>query len=76
MDKLMKILHSIKPNVDFSKQQNLLESGVLTSFDIIRLVAQINSAFDIEITPLHTLPENFNSVEAIYRLIQRLQEDD
>ena len=76
MDKLMKILHSIKPNVDFSKQQNLLESGILTSFDIIRLVAQINNEFDIEITPIHTLPENFNSVEAIYRLIQRLQEDD
>ena len=76
MEKLLKILSSIKPNVDFKTEQNLIESGILTSFDIIRLVAELNSEFDIEITPLYILPENFKSAETILKLVEKLQEED
>ena len=76
MDKLLEILHKIKPNVDFSTATNLIENGILTSFDIIRLVVELNNEFDIEITPLHTIPENFQTVQAIYDLIVKLQEED
>ena len=76
MEKLLEILKSIKPDVDFTKEENLIEDRVLTSFDIIRLVAKINSEFDVEITPLHILPENFKSAKAIMSLIERIEEDD
>lgn len=76
MEKLLKILNSIKPNVDFKTEQNLIESGILTSFDIIRLVAELNNEFDIEITPLYILPENFKSAETILKLVEKLQEED
>lgn len=76
MEKLLEILNSIKPNVDFKTEQNLIESGILTSFDIIRLVAELNSEFDIEITPLYILPENFKSAETILKLVEKLQEED
>ena len=76
MDKLIEILKNIKPNVDFTKESNLIESGILTSFDIIRLVMDINEEFDIEITPMHITPENFKSAQTIYSLIQKIEDED
>lgn len=72
MEKLLKILSEIRPDVDF-KETRLIDSGILDSFDIIVLVGELNDAFDIEIGVEHFLPENFNSVEAIMDLINRLK---
>ena len=41
----------------------------------MNLTVELNDEFDIEITPLDILPENFQSIEAMYALITRLQED-
>lgn len=76
MERLLKILSNIKPNIDFTKETNLVERRILTSFDILRLVAEINNEFDIEITPMHILPENFNSAQSIYALIQKLEDEE
>lgn len=76
MDKLLEILSQIKPGVDFTKETNLIEKRILTSFDILKLVVEINNEFDIEITPIHILPENFNSAESIYKLIQKIEDED
>lgn len=74
MDKLLKILQDIKPNVDFTTATDLI--GVLTSLDIVRLVMEINDEFDVEITPLQLVPENFRSTETIMALINKLQNED
>ena len=42
----------------------------------MNLTVELNDEFDIEITPLDILPENFQSIETIYQLITRLQEDN
>ena len=76
MDKLIKILNEIKPGVDFTKEDNLIEKRILTSFDIIRLVMEINGEIDIEITPLHIIPENFKNAETIYALIQKIEDEE
>lgn len=74
MDKLLKILQDVKPNVDFTTATDLI--GVLTSLDIVRLVMEINDEFDVEITPLQLVPENFRSAETIMALINKLQDED
>ena len=76
MEQLLKILNGLKPGVDFTKETNLIDKRILTSFDILKLVVEINNEFDIEITPMHILPENFYSAETIYKLIQKLQDED
>ena len=76
MEKLLEILNQIKPGVDFSKETDLIEKRILTSFDILKLVVEINNEFDIEITPMHVLPENFNSVESIYNLIKKIEDEE
>ena len=75
MNELMEILEELRPDVDFAEEMGLVSNGILDSFDIVSLVAQLNDAFDIEIGPVDLVPENFNSAEAIWALVERLQED-
>ena len=74
MEELIKILEQVKPDVDFASETALIDDGILESFDIIAIVNEINDAFDVEITVAHLKPENFNSAEAIWNLIQELQD--
>ena len=76
MERLLQILNQLKPGIDFTKETNLIDRRILTSFDILKLVVEINNEFDIEITPMHILPENFYSAETIYKLIQKIEDED
>lgn len=76
MNELLDILKDLKPGVDFENEKNLIDDRVLDSLDVMNLTVELNDEFDIEITPLDILPENFQSIEIIYQLITRLQEDN
>lgn len=75
MEKLLKILRELHPDVDFSTESGLIENGVLDSLDIVTLVTQINETFDVSIPADEIVPENFDSAKSIYALIERLDED-
>ena len=72
MDKLMRILSELSYDIDFETEDALIDGGLLDSFDIVTLVAEIDDAFGIEIPAEALIPENFNSAKAIFALIQRL----
>ena len=72
MDKLMQLLSELRDDIDFETEDALIDGGVLDSFDIVTLVAEIDDAFGIEIPAEALVPENFNSARAIFDLIQRL----
>ena len=73
MDELMEILEELRPDVDFAEEKSLIDGHVLESFDIVSLVGELNDAFDIEINPAELIPENFNSVDGMLELIERLK---
>ena len=73
MDKLMRILSELSSDIDFETEDALIDGGLLDSFDIVTLVAEIDDAFGIEIPAEALIPENFNSARAIFALIQQLQ---
>ncbi|MGN0457061.1 MAG: acyl carrier protein [Acutalibacteraceae bacterium] len=75
MEELMEILGELRPDVDFENETALITDGVLDSFDIVALVAELNEAFDIEIKPNNLVPDNFNSVKAMMALIEQLQDE-
>ena len=75
MEQLLKILKNMHPDVDFSVEDDLIGNGVLDSLDIVTLITEINSEFDVSIPAEEILPENFNSAEALYALICRLDKD-
>ena len=72
----MEILNELHPDVDFTKERSLVDSRILDSFDIVTLVAEIGDTFDVQISAVDMVPENFNSVEAIWELIETKLEDE
>jgi len=75
MEQLLEILSDLHPEIDFEEYTTLIDDGVLDSFDIVSLISEINEAFDVVISAEHIVPENFNSAEALYALIERLEEE-
>ncbi len=75
MEQLLEILQELRPDVDFEKETNLVTGGLLDSFAIVNLVMELNNAFDIEITASDLIFDNFDSVGAIWALVERLQEE-
>ena len=75
MEKMMQILESVRSDVDFANEKKLIDDAILDSFDIITIVSEFNAAFDIEIDVEDLEPENFNTVEAMWELITKLQEE-
>ena len=75
MCKLFEILVELHPEVDFAGHSRLIDDGVIDSFDIITLVAEINDRLDIVIGPEDLVPENFNSYSQLLALVNRLQRD-
>ena len=72
---LMEILEETRPEIDFETETALIDDQLLDSFDIISIVSEINDAFDISINVNDLLPENFNSVDAILELIERMEDE-
>jgi D-alanine--poly(phosphoribitol) ligase subunit 2 len=74
MEELLKVLTEIRPDVDFANNTKLIDDGILDSFDIISLVGELASHYDIEVGVEDLQPENFNSAAAIFKLVERLQD--
>ena len=71
-EKIKEILMDICPEVDFEKETKLISDGILASFDIVSMVAELGDEFDITIGPKDLIAENFNSLDAITALVKRL----
>lgn len=75
MEKLIEILEEIEDGVDYENCTTLIDEGILDSLAIISLVAEIEEEFDVQIPTVEIVPVNFNSAQAIWNLIERLQEE-
>ncbi len=73
MEELLEILKSIRPDVDFENETELIDEGILDSFDVVSIISEIDDKFDVQIRINELDPENFNSAEAIWNLIQHLK---
>ena len=75
MEKLINILNEIKAGVDWENEADLIDNHILDSLKIVQLVGTLNDEFDIEITPIDMVPENFKTVSAIYEMVKRLEDE-
>lgn len=73
MEELLEILKGMKPDVDFETETGLIDNSILDSFDIVELIHELSEKFDVEISPAEIIPENFNSAESLWKMIQSLQ---
>jgi acyl carrier protein len=72
IDKLLSILSDLHPDVDFAANAALIDGGVLDSFDIVTIIADIDEAYGVSVPAEEITPPNFNSAQALFALILRL----
>ena len=75
MERLIEILEGLEEGIDYRNCKTLIDDHYLDSLAIISLVAELEDQFDIVIPTVEIIPENFNSAEAMWELITRLQEE-
>lgn len=75
MEEFLKLLKKIKPNVDFTKEQALVDDGLLESLDIISIISEVAEVYGVLIPSDEIIPDNFNSAEAMYELIEDFKEN-
>ena len=69
----MEILKGIRPDVDFDNETALIDDGILDSFDVVSIISELDNEFDVQVRITELDPENFNSVESIWNLVQELK---
>lgn len=72
----MQVLQDIRPDVDFENETALIDDGILDSFDVVSIISELDDTFGVQIRITELDPENFNSAESIWELVQKLQENE
>ena len=75
MNELLEILQDLHPEVDYETFDILIDEKILDSFDIVTIISEISENFDVVIPAEEIVPENFNSAQALYDLIERLGDE-
>ena len=75
MEALLKILTNLHPEVDFETSTDLVDGKIIDSFDIVSIISEINDEYDVVIPAEEIVPDNFNSAQALYELIVRLENE-
>lgn len=73
MEQLLEILREIQPDVDYETCTTLIDDELLDSFAILSIVGELEDAFGVEVTPVDIIPENFNSAQALWSMVERLK---
>ncbi len=73
MEQLKAMLKENFPAIDFDTETSLVSDGILDSLQVVESIAQIEDMFDISVTMEYIQPTYFESVEAMWDMIEELQ---
>ena len=73
-ERIWEILLELHDDVDYDREDCLVGGKILDSFDLVTLVAELGQEFGIDITAEDFVPENFNSLDALAAMAERLME--
>ena len=74
-EQILEILEQMHPEIDFAAEQALVRDKILDSFDLVSLVSDLSDTFDIEIKAKDFVEENFNSLDTLVAMVDRLMEE-
>lgn len=70
-EQIIKILTDLRPEFDFNQDVDFIEEGMLDSFDLVSLVSDIETELGVAIQGMDIVPENFCSIDAIIKVIEK-----
>ena len=59
-----------------AQEKELIDDGLLESFDVLTLIAELEDQFGVEIPAEEIVPENFNSAEGIWALLEKIKGEE
>ncbi len=69
------ILKEIRPEFDFENCDDFFQNGLLDSLDLITLITSLDEEYNISIEGTDILPENFESISSIKKLLKKYEVD-
>ncbi len=72
-EKVLSVLKNALPKVDFESSNSLVDDGILDSLSIVTAVTALSTEFNIDFDIADITPENFNSIDAIVKILIRHQ---
>ena len=70
--KIIDILTDHNDEADYEHEENIVDEGYIDSLSLTAIIIDLQEAFGVRIPPAKIIPENFNSVEAIMKMLQSL----
>ncbi len=74
MNELLEALRRVNPKIDYEHETGLVTKKIIDSIDMTSILAELEETFDIEIDMEYIVPENFDTVEAMWNMIQELMD--
>ena len=74
MNELIEALKRVNPKIDYENETGLSTDKIIDSIDMTSILAELEETFDIEIDMEYLVPENFDSVQAMWDMIQELRD--
>lgn len=72
-DELLRLLSTENPEIDFTASDELVDDGILDSLTIVSLIGTLSMEYGIDIPYEEIVPENFNSIDAMAAMVERLR---
>lgn len=71
MDNIYNILKEIRPESDFENSSNYIEDYLLDSFDVLKLISELQRAYNIKFSPEDIISRNFCNMNKIATLLEK-----
>lgn len=72
MEQIVEIIREICPTIGELDGVKLVTDKIIDSVELVQIISDLEEAFQVEIDMEDIVPENFDTVEAIWKLIQQL----
>ena len=72
-DQILAIIRNIASDNTISENDHLVFERILSSLEIIELISELENNFGIKISFEEILPDNFDTVDAIAKMVERLK---
>ena len=72
-ERILELLSEEYPEIDFESSDALVDDGILDSLTITGIIATLAMEFGITIPYEEIIEENFNSIQGLAAMVERLQ---
>lgn len=69
-EKILQVMKDYNEELVEDLDRDLIATGILDSFDLVKLVVELEDAFDIEIDVQEVIPDHFQTANRIVQLVE------